>query len=68
MFQMFRVKRVLPQARIVIFEIGGGGGEINLKILDKQKKKASSPIIKILIRVCGGGHMPTTTSISLLIF
>lgn len=56
LLQIFSVKLALPQVCSIIFEsvcVGGGGKS---KILDKQnKKKASSPIMKILIRVVYGG-------------
>lgn len=67
--QMFSVKLALPQACSIIFEsvcVWGGGGKS--KILDKQKQRASSPIIKILNRVVyvvgggGGLHMRTMYS------
>lgn len=55
LLQIFSVKLALPQVCSIIFEsVCGGGGKS--KILDKQnKKKASSPIMKILIRVVYGG-------------
>lgn len=56
LLQIFSVKLALPQVCSIIFEsvcVWGGGKS---KILDKQnKKKASSPIMKILIRVVYGG-------------
>lgn len=49
--QMFSVKLALPQACSIIFESVCVWGPGKSKILDKQKQRASSPIIKILIRV-----------------